>query len=301
MNPEIELKQPSLGAAYFKMHLSIFLWGFTGLLGKFISFNEGILVWYRLLLSSIAIAIILFFRKKWPRIPKKEFFKIVGIGFIVMFHWVTWYGSIKLASISVAMICLSSIALFASVLEPLFNRKRIDYVEVLFSCIAVAGIATIYNSDVSAGYGIVLGVFSALLSATFSIFNRKIASRYEPMTITLIELGSGWFFLTLLMPFYLILYPNYTFVPSISDIVYLLILSQVCTVLTWILTLQALRRVSAYTMGLALNLEPVYGIILAILFAGEGKLMNAGFISGAGLIVITIALHTLYKYRGRII
>jgi len=103
------------------------------------------------------------------------------------------------------------------------------------------------------------------------------------------------------MPVYLILYPDYTFMPSMSDLVYLLILSLVCTVLTWILSLQALRRVSAYTMGLALNLEPVYGIILAVLFAGEGRLMNSGFLSGAGLIVVTIALHTWYKYRGRII
>ncbi len=284
-------------AAYLKMHLAIFLWGFTGLLGKLIHLNEGMLVWYRLLISTTAIALLLLYRGKLPRISLREWIRIGSIGFLVMLHWVTFYGSIKLSSISVAMICLSSIALFASILEPLVNRKRFDLMEIFFSALAVTGISTIYNSDETAAKGIVLGIISALLSACFSILNKRITSKYEPLTISLIELGSGWIFLTLLLPFYLMFQPTNVFVPSTSDFVYLIILSLVCTVFTWILSLQALRKVSAYTMGLALNLEPVYGIILAILFAGEGKLMNHSFLTGAGLIMLTILLHTLYKLK----
>ena len=283
--------------AYLKMHLAIFLWGFTGLLGKLIHLNEGMLVWYRLLISTIAIALLLFYRGKLPRIPLREWIRIGSIGFLVMLHWVTFYGSIKLSSISVAMICLSSIALFASILEPLVNRKRFDVMEIFFSALAVTGISTIYNSDETAANGIILGIISALLSACFSIFNKRITSKYEPLTISLIELGSGWIFLTLLLPFYFMIQPTNVLTPSSSDFVYLIILSLVCTVFTWILSLQALRKVSAYTMGLALNLEPVYGIILAVLFAGEGKLMNHSFLTGAGLIMLTIMLHTLYKFK----
>ena len=284
-------------AAYLKMHLAIFLWGFTGLLGKLIHLNEGMLVWYRLLISTLAIALLLFYQGKLPRIPLREWIHIGSIGFLVMLHWVTFYGSIKLSSISVAMICLSSIALFASILEPLVNRKRFDLMEIFFSALAVTGISTIYNSDATAANGIILGIISALLSACFSILNKRITAKYEPLTISFIELGSGWIFLTLLLPFYFIIQPTNVFIPSSSDFVYLIILSLVCTVFTWILSLQALRKVSAYTMGLALNLEPVYGIILAILFAGEGKVMNKSFLTGAGLIMLTILLHTLYKFK----
>jgi len=284
-------------SAYIKMHIAIFLWGFTGLLGKLIELNEGMLVWYRLLISSVAIAIILLYRKSFPKISSKEIISISLIGFLVMLHWITFYGSIKLSGISVAMICLSSIALFASILEPLVNKTRFDYIEIFFSALAVTGIMTIYNSDAGLAKGIIVGIISALLSACFSILNKRIASKYETLTISLIELSSGWLLLTLLLPLYFLIQPTETFLPSTSDFVYLMILSLVCTVLTWVLSLQALRKVSAYTMGLALNLEPVYGIILAIAFAGEGKLMNGGFLSGAAIIMITIILHTIYKWK----
>ena len=150
--------------AYLKMHLAIFLWGFTGLLGQKIHLNEGMLVWYRMLLSSLAILVIFYYRKSLPKISRREIFMIGSIGFfvcflsffIVMLHWVFFYGSIKASSISVAMICLSAIALFSSILEPLINKAPFDFIEILFSAMAVTGISTIYNSDVSASTGIIL-------------------------------------------------------------------------------------------------------------------------------------------------
>ncbi len=278
------------------MHIAIFLWGFTGLLGKFIQLNEGMLVWYRLLISSVVIAGILLYRKSFPKLNLRELMKIGGIGIIVMLHWVTFYGSIKLASISVAMVCLSSIALFASIIEPLVNKTKFDYMEIFFSAVAMIGIYTIYSSDPDASWGIVIGVISALLSATFSTLNKTIASKYESLTISFIELSSGMIFLTILFPLYFKIQPTTKFIPDAHDWMYLFILSVVCTVLTWVLSLQALRKVSAYTMGLALNLEPVYGIILAILFAGEGRFMNKGFITGTGIILVTVIVHTFYKF-----
>lgn len=281
------------------MHIAIFLWGFTGLLGKLIDLNEGLLVWYRLLFSSIAIAIILYYRKSFPKLSFKETARISGIGLLVMLHWVTFYGSIKLSSISVAMICLSSIALFASIIEPIVNKTKFDLIEIVFSLMAVTGIALIYQSDLSASKGIIVGIISALLSAVFSTFNKTITAKYESLTISLIELSSGFLFLTILFPLYFYIQPTEKFLPDGSDVFYLLILSLVCTVLTWVLSLQALRKVSAYTMGLALNLEPVYGIILAIAFAGEGKLMNGHFIAGAFIIFLTVLIHTFYKAKTR--
>jgi drug/metabolite transporter (DMT)-like permease len=258
------------------------------------------LVWYRLLFSSLAIAAILIYKKSLPKIKLKELVKISGIGFLVMLHWIAFYGSIKLSSISVAMICLSSIALFASIIEPLVNRTKFDYIEIVFSLFAVTGIALIYQSDLSASKGIIAGIAAAFLSAIFSTYNKRISTKYETLTISLIELTAGLLFLTILFPLYVQFQPTLKYIPDTSDLVYLLILSLVCTVLTWVLSLQALRKVSAYTMGLALNLEPIYGIILAILFAGEGKLMNKRFIIGAVIIFCTVLIHTLYKTRTRI-
>ena len=282
------------------MHLAIFLWGFTGLLGKFIQLNEGVLVWYRMLISAAAVALILIYRKKFPKLSLRQLIHISGIGILVMLHWVAFYASIKLASISVAMVCLSSIALFVSFIEPLVYREKFDYMEILFSGMAVIGISTIYKSDPSASAGIIVGILSALFSAIFSTLNKGIAMKHEPLTISLVELSSGFIFLTLLFPLYMQFQPTENFLPGRMDWIYLMILSLVCTVFTWILSLEALQKVSAYTVALALNLEPVYGIILAVLFAGEGKILNAGFYSGAGIILLTIVVHTVYHFRKKI-
>lgn len=284
-------------AAYLRMHLAIFLWGFTGLLGKLIKLNEGMLVWYRMLISSFVIAVLLYFRKELPRLPRKEFFQISGIGFLVMLHWVAFYGSIKLANISVAMICLSAVALFASFLEPLINKQRFDPMEILFSGLAITGISSIYFSDPSISSGVIVGLISSFFSALFSVLNRRIAAKHEPLTISLVELAAGAFFLTFLIPAYLFWQPDTVFVPDAMDWTYLIILSVFCTVFTWILSLQALRKVSAYTMALALNLEPVYGILLAVLFAGEAEFLNERFMIGAAVILLTVGLHTLYKFK----
>ena len=282
------------------MHLAIFLWGFTGLLGKLISLNEGVLVWYRMLISALAVALILVYRKKLPKLPLRQLLHISGIGILVMLHWVAFYASIKLASISVAMVCLSSIALFVSFIEPIIYREKFDYMEILFSGLAVVGITTIYKSDPTASAGIIVGILSALFSAIFSTLNKGIATKYEPLTISLVELSSGFIFLSILFPLYMMVQPTENFLPGKMDWIYLMILSLVCTVLTWILSLEALQKVSAYTVALALNLEPVYGIILAVAFAGEGKILNAGFYYGAGIILLTIVLHTVYKFRTKI-
>lgn len=281
--------------AYLKMHLCVFLWGFTGLLGKKIELNEGLLVWYRLLFSIIVMAMIIFSRKKFPKLQRKEWIQICSVGLLVMIHWVLFYGSIKAAGISVAMICLSSIAVFAALLEPLINKQKYDAIEIVFSLLAIGGIFVIYATDQSSLKGIILGVTSSFFSALFGIFNKKLTAKHESLTIGFLEMSSGLLILTLLLPLYFLIQPTEKFLPNQSDTIYLILLSVVCTVLTWILSLQALRKVSAYTLSLALNLEPVYGILLAVIFAKE--ILTGGFITGAIIILLTVVLHTVYHYR----
>ncbi len=229
-------------SAYIKMHLSIFLWGFTGVVGKAIQLNEGLLVWYRLLISSAVILVVMLYRKSFQKISMRSLISITGVGFLVMHHWVTFYGAIKISNVSITLSGLSSIALFTSILEPLFNKAKFDYMEILFSALAMAGIFTIYRSDTSAIWGIVIALISSLFSATFATINKKLVAHHEPFTITLIELSGGFIILSLLLPFYFHFVPTTKFIPSSSDWMYLLILSLFCTVLTWILSLSALKR-----------------------------------------------------------
>ena len=278
------------------MHLSIFLWGFTGVLGKAIELNEGLLVWYRLMISSVVILLIMLYRKSFKKISFRSLIAIIGVGFLVMLHWVTFYGAIKISNVSITLSCLSSIALFTSILEPLFNKAKFDYVEILFSGLAMAGIFTIYRSDTSAIWGIVVALISSLFSATFATLNKKLVAHHEPFMITIIELTGGLVILTFLLPFYFHYIPTTKFIPSSSDWIYLLILSLFCTVLTWILSLSALKRVTAFTAALALNLEPVYGITLAIVLMHEHKMLNTGFYTGTAIILLTVGLHAFYKY-----
>lgn len=278
------------------MHIAIFLWGFTGILGKLITLNEGLLVWYRLLISGIMMWLVARNRNEIFKLPLKETLKICGVGFIVMVHWVTFYGAIKVSSVSVTLICLSSIALFTSLFEPLISKAKFDFIEIFFAALCMAGIYTIYHTDNSTATGILIALFSSMMSALFSVLNKQLTSKYNAYTISSIELLGAFVTLSILLPFYLGFF-DYKFLwPDTQDTLYLLGLSFFCTVIPWILSLNALNHVTAFTMNLALNLEPVYGILLAIFVVKEYNLLTAGFYIGAFIILMTVILHTFYRY-----
>jgi drug/metabolite transporter (DMT)-like permease len=279
------------------MHAAIFLWGFTGILGKLISLNEGLLVWYRLIISGIIMWFAAGSENKIKELSWKEILKIAGVGVIVMIHWVTFYGAIKISSVSVTLVCLSSIALFTSVFEPIIARTKFDYIEIFFAGLAMAGIYTIYHSDNSTLTGILVAVFSSAASALFSVMNKQLTAKYNAYTISIVELSGAFLSLTLFLPFYLPLFNHSFSFPATTDIIYLFLLSFFCTVIPWLLSLSALTHVTAFTQNLALNLEPVYGIILAIVVVGEYTLLNTGFYIGAFIILMTVLLHTFYRYR----
>src|SRR5258706_3443995 len=286
-----------LKTAYFQMHIAIFLWGFTGILGKLITLNEGLLVWYRLLISGIMMWAVAGNRNEMFKLPLKETLKICGVGFIVMVHWVTFYGAIKVSSVSVTLICLSSIALFTSFFEPLITKTKFDFTEIFFAALCMAGIYTIYHADNSAATGILIALFSSMMSALFSVLNKQLTATYNAYTISSIELLGAFVTLSVLLPFYLGFFKYEFLLPGTSDTLYLLGLSFFCTVIPWILSLNALNHVTAFTMNLALNLEPVYGILLAIFVVKEYNLLTSGFYIGAFIILVTVMLHTFYRYR----
>jgi drug/metabolite transporter (DMT)-like permease len=279
--------------ALFQLHIAVFLWGFTGVLGRLITLNEGLLVWWRMFLTVLTLLALRFIQKEFERIPLKDALKIGGVGALVAIHWVAFYGSIKIANVSIALTCMAAGGVFTAIFEPLAFRRKIDIKEVLLGVLALVGISLIFHFNPKFKWGIVVGIISILLAVVFSIFNKKLVGKFSAKTISLYELGGGWLAWTLLLPVYWYFIPSETFLPQGMDWVWLLIMAWFCTVLSVNLSLQALKHISAFTQNLTLNLEPIYGILLAFVIFQENKDLSPGFYWGFGLIALAVALQML--------
>ena len=277
-------------SALIRLHTAVFLWGFTGILGRLISLNEGWLVWWRMLITTIILWIYFFYSKQIQKVSIKNFLKIASIGTILSIHWLLFYGSIKYANVSIALTCLATTGLLSAIIEPLFFRRRIDSSEILLGAFALAGIGIIYFSNLQFSVGIYIGLLASLATVIVSVLNKKIVGGYTPQVITLYQLTGGFIGLTILMPLYNYFLHSIIQYPQSLDWLWLFILAGCCTVLTFILYIGALKKVSAFTVNLTLTLEPVYGIILAFLVFRENKYLSHYFYIGFGLILIAVML-----------
>ena len=212
---------------------------------------------------------------------------------VIAIHWVSFYGSIKYANASVALVCLSASGFFTALLEPLFFRKRIVWQELALGILAIAGIYIIFDFHPQYKTGIIFGVLSAFGSAVFPILNKELLKQFTPKILTVYELSGGLILLSCLIPFYLAWFPAEYYIPTLSDWAWLVVLAFFCTVISFDLQLNALKKISAFTANLTYNLEPVYGIILAFVFFDESKQLHGQFYLGLGLIVLAIVLQML--------
>lgn len=283
--------------AYLELHLAVFLFGFTAILGKVISLSELPLVWYRLMLTLPGLLLILLITKRPIQVPVKEMLKLSGIGILVSLHWLTFYGSIKASNASVTLSCLAATTLFTSILEPLITGRRFRWYEAGIGVFIILGIYLIFTFQQMYVTGIILGLVSAFLAALFSVLNKKLIVARDTYVVTFYELGAGWLFLSLLIPVYDLGYPDLNWVPEPADWLWLVILAWLCTVLAYTLSLNALRYISAYTSNLTINLEPVYGIILAWLLLNEYEQLHAGFYVGTGIILAAVAFYPFLKAK----
>ncbi len=279
--------------AFLQLHLAVFLAGFTGILGRLITMNEGMIVWYRLLFTVVTMAIIFGLLKKLRKIPLLDILKIAAVGFIAAMHWVTFYGSIKYSNVSVALVCFSSISFFTALLEPLILRKRINWTEMFLGLMTIGGIFIIFHFDTQYKTGIVIGLVSALLAALFPIYNRQFLKRIDVETMLTWQQLGGFLSLSVLLPFYLKAFPVESFWPSASDLMWLLVLSWFCSVIAFQFSSNALKRLSAFTVNLTYNLEPVYGIILAFVVYNENKLLSKYFYIGFAMIALALIIHVI--------
>lgn len=282
--------------AFIQLHIAVFLAGFTAILGKLITLNEGLLVWFRLLITVVTLGGIMLLRKQLQRIPFKDVLKIFAVGVIVALHWVTFYGSVKYANVSVALVCFSATGFFTAFFEPLILKRKISLIEVGLGLIAISGIYIIFDFHPQFKLGIIFGILSAVGSSIFPIYNKKLLLTYTPKILTLYELGGGLLALTLIVPFYLMQFPATYYLPTNTDWFWLLILAWLCTVLSFDLQLNALKKISAFTANLTYNLEPVYGIILAFIFFKENENLHGQFYIGVMLILLAVVLQ-MFRIR----
>lgn len=285
--------------ALFKLHSAVFLWGFTGVLGRLISLNEGLLVWYRMLITLVTLYFLMRASRQLESVTALRRRQLFAIGSLVALHWCFFYGSIKYSNVSIALTCLSSTGMFTALLEPLIIKKKVVAAEILLGLLAIAGIYLIFHFDPQYKTGIILGIIASLLTCVFSIFNKTQVSYNAPRTVMLYELAGGFLLLTLVMPVYLYFLPPSHFIPSKSDVGWLFLLSWFCTILAMDLSLQALQKVSAFTQNLTLNLEPVYGIVLAFIVYKENKYLSKWFYFGFALILLAVILQMIRVISNR--
>ncbi len=281
---------------FIQLHLSVLLGGFTGLFGRLITLNEVDIVWYRMF---FACCILLVFTGL-PRIGWKNFVRLCGCGTLLGFHWILFYGSIKASNVSIGVVCFSLIGFFTALFEPLIFKRRISWIELLFSVITLLGVLCIFSFDARHRTGIMIGVVSSAVCALYAICNKKASVGIKSRTVLMYQMLGGLVAVTFIAPVYLYFFPSIQpvlVIPTGSNLWLMLCHALFCTVAMYILQIQALKRLSAFTVNLTYNLEPCYTIILAFLIFNEGREINFSFYLGVGLILLSVLLQSMKVWR----
>ena len=276
--------------ALLQLHLFVFLAGLTGPIGYMIQLNGLVLVFYRMSITVLALLVIGLFAKPSQQVSFSTKITLLGIGSIIALHWVCFYASIKLANVSIALVCFSCTSLFTSLLEPVISSKKMEWKNLLLGALSLLGILLIFHFDIQFRTGILVGLLSAFLAAIFSIINKNVTQNIDTFTIQFYEMLGGVIILSTIILIYN-LYSHTSFIwPQKMDWFWLTILALVCTVGSNHLMLSALKHISAFTLNVTLNMEPVYGILLAFVFFKEQKQLGISFYIGFSLIALSVLI-----------
>ena len=291
---------------YFLLHLSVFIAGFTGVLGRLITLDSAILVWWRM--AAAAVIMFLYLRMEsyfkadargasLQRYKFGDVLQMGGVGMLLCLHWVFFYASIKASNVSIGVVCFSLVGFFTALFEPIINRHKFSGREFLFSLLTILGIYLIFHFDSRYRLGIVLGVISSAIYALFAIANQRVGKHYEAKNMLLWEMVGGLIGLTCLLPLYNAFIPVGRLHPVGMDYAYLAFMVVVCTIGLCLLQIIVLQKIPAFTVNLTYNLEPVYSIILSMFIFSEYKELNFSFCIGIALIIISVVLQTLSETK----
>jgi drug/metabolite transporter (DMT)-like permease len=281
---------------YFQLHLLVFIWGFTAILGALINIDAIPLVWYRMFLATIFIFIYFIIQKKSLKAPPKALLKFLIGGILIAVHWIFFFSAIKIANISIALVTMSTGALFTSIIEPFFFKRKLRFIELFFGIIVVVGLYIIFNVKTDYTLGIIYALIAAFLSALFTVLNGLYIRDYKADVISFYQLLFGVLFITI----YILSTTGFSvekFSLTNSDIIYLIILSSICTAYAFIVSIKIMKYLTPYTVMLTINLEPVYAIILALIIFGDKEKMSVQFYVGAFIILITVIANGILKNK----
>ncbi len=277
------------------LHITVFIWGFTGILGELITISAVPLVWYRVLIAFISLFIYFRVAKTDIRISRETFLKLFFTGAIVGAHWILFFLSIKISTVSVALVCFSSITLFTAILEPLLNKTKISLLEILTGLVIIGGISMIFAFESKYTMGIIVGLICSLCASLFAIINSKQVKNRPAPIIGFYELVGAWFWISL----YMLFTNGFDSGMRLSsmDAFYLFLLGTVCTSVAYVAGVSVMKELSAFRVALITNLEPVYGILMAFLFFGQKERMTIGFYAGAALVLTAVFLYPFIKNK----
>ena len=271
----------------YSLHLMVVILGLTGVFGKLISLDTLSLVWYRMFIAFISLFIFLLWKNEVFNINKRDFFGILGVGALVTIHWLFFFQAIKVSNVSVAVVCLSTSSLFSALFEPIFLKRKVLLYELFLGGIVIISLTFIMGADFNYFWGYVYGILAALFGTLFTLFNAKYINRVSASKITMIEMLSG----VIIVGIILLINNNFsylTIIPNYSDIFYLIILGILCTSMVFVWMTEILKYITPYTLIMAINMEPIYSIIIALLIFGDTEFMGYSFYIGSSLIIASV-------------
>ena len=284
--------------AYFQLHFAVILYGLTAILGDLISLSAISLVWWRVLITSVSLLFFINFGRRIITMKRKDIISYISIGVIVALHWITFYGAIKYANASVALAAMATTSLFTAIIEPIITGKAFQKLELALGLLIIPPMLMIAtNLDISMVKGLIVGLLSAFLASLFATYNKKMVSNADAYQISFLEMSSAFLFISCALPFVVGAGDGIQIWPTRQDWLYLIILALGCTTLAYVISLKALRYVSAFDANLVINLEPVYGIILAVVILKEHQEMTPIFYVGLLLIMAVVFMHPILKKR----
>ncbi|MFY0653971.1 MAG: EamA family transporter [Cyclobacteriaceae bacterium] len=288
-------------SAYLQLHFIVLLWGFTAILGKLISLPSLEIVFFRTLFAFIALYFIVRLRRQSLKLGNKGLLTILGTGTIIALHWTLFFLAAKLSNVSICLAGMATTSLWTSVLDPLITKRKVKYYEPILAVIAIVGISIVFDAVIDHYVGFLVAVFSAMLASLFTVLNGKLVKHKDYFVISFLQMLGACLSVLVFMLIYNIGIEGsgINFTLSMSDLIWLLILSMVCTVYAYSISIKLMHRISAFALNLTVNLEPVYGILLAVFIFGSSEKMYASFYWGTSLVLVSVLLYPAFSYYSK--
>lgn len=283
-------------ADYFKLHFIVFLWGFSAILGKLVTIPASELVFYRAVFAALGMGPVIWFTKGKFKVQRNDLVKLFLVGFIVALHWLAFFGSARVSNVSVSLVGFATNSLWAALLEPWFKKTKLKKYELVLGLVVLFGLYIIFSFDFQYKLGLFLGILAGFTSALFSVFNSGLVKRISARSITFYEMIGVFIATGLFFSFYTMA-GHEVHTPSSMDLLYIAILAGVCSVYAYTVAVELMKRVSVFMIQLSLNLEPVYGIIMAVIIFGDQEKMNFNFYVGTIVILGAVVMYPLLKKK----